>query len=96
MVSGSFATAFAVKNDKRLLTELVYQLHKKNAAGLGVKSGRFIDEIPRDALAAADLLGFPIISVPEKYAVIKKEYEGVKYISDHYPILGTLTCTIDQ
>ena len=61
-------TAFAVKNDKRLLTELVYQLHKKNAAGLGVKSGRFIDEIPRDALAAADLLGFPIISVPEKYA----------------------------
>ena len=26
-------TAFAVKNDKRLLTELVYQLHKKNAAG---------------------------------------------------------------
>ena len=28
-------TAFAVKNDKRLLTELVYQLHKKNAAGLG-------------------------------------------------------------
>ena len=55
-----------MKNDKRLLTELVYQLHKKNAAGLGVKSGRFIDEIPRDALAAADLLGFPIILGPGK------------------------------
>lgn len=61
-------TAFAVKNDGRLMTELVYQLHKKNAAGLGVKSGRYIDAMPNEALAAADLLGFPIISIPEKYA----------------------------
>lgn len=61
-------TAYGVKDDERKMTELIYQLHKKNAAGLGVKSGRFIGELPKEAVAAADLLGFPILSVPEKFA----------------------------
>lgn len=52
--------------------------------GFGSSSGLIVDHI------------FCSVFIPEKYAVIKKEYEGVKYISDHYPILGTLTCTIDQ
>lgn len=61
-------TAFPVKDDERQLTELVYRLHKKSAAGLGVKEGRFIGGVPRETLAAADLLGFPVISVPERLA----------------------------
>ncbi|MDO4559804.1 MAG: PucR family transcriptional regulator ligand-binding domain-containing protein [bacterium] len=61
-------TAFAVKDDNKLITELIYQLHKSNAAGLGIKTGRFIKAIPQEAIKAADLLSFPIISIPEKYA----------------------------
>ena len=29
--------------------------------------------------------------IPSKYQVVTKSYEGVQYISDHYPIQGTLT-----
>ena len=61
-------TAFAIKDDNKLITELIYQLHKGNAAGLGIKTGRFMKDIPSEAIKAADLLSFPIISIPEKYA----------------------------
>lgn len=52
--------------------------------GFGSSSGLIVDHI------------FCTEFTPEKYSVIKKEYEGVKYISDHYPILGTLTHKIEQ
>lgn len=61
-------TAFAVKDDNALITELLYQLHKSNAAGLGIKSGRFIKDIPEETKRVADLLSFPLIIIPEKYA----------------------------
>lgn len=61
-------TAFAIKDDNKLITELIYQLHKGNAAGLGIKTGRFMKSIPDEAIKAADLLSFPIITIPEKYA----------------------------
>ncbi len=31
---------------------------------------------------------------PVKYSVVRTAYKGVKYISDHYPIIGTLNYTI--
>lgn len=61
-------TAFAVKDDRTLITELIYQLHKSKASGLGIKTGRFIKEIPQEAIAAADKLSFPVITIPDKYA----------------------------
>ena len=61
-------TAFAVKDDNALLTELLFRLHKSGAAALGIKMGRFIQNIPDDTLRAADLLSFPLVLIPEKFA----------------------------
>jgi purine catabolism regulator len=54
--------------DAEELVELVEALAEHGVAAMGVKSGRYLDELPPPVLAAADRLGFPVLSLPETVA----------------------------
>src|SRR5690625_50150 len=47
---------------------LVRDLAERDVAALGVKLGRYVDEVPADALAAADEVGLPVLSLPQTLA----------------------------
>ncbi|WP_162142481.1 PucR family transcriptional regulator [Aneurinibacillus terranovensis] len=57
-------TAFAIKESPNDLLELVQQMAEKGCAGLGIKTKRFISEIPYSVLQLANELAFPIIEIP--------------------------------
>ncbi|WP_019536232.1 PucR family transcriptional regulator [Paenibacillus ginsengihumi] len=57
-------TAFAIKESPNDLLELVRQMADKGCAGLGIKTKRFISEIPPSVLQLSDELAFPIIEIP--------------------------------
>ncbi|MBM9833471.1 PucR family transcriptional regulator ligand-binding domain-containing protein, partial [Enterococcus faecalis] len=58
------STAMVYKDNQGALLELIDSLVAKNAAGLGIKIGRFLDVIDPEVIAYADSLGFPIVEVP--------------------------------
>lgn len=57
-------TAFPIKDNINMLLELIPKLKSKGVAGLGIKLGRYVWELPDNIIALADELGFPIIEVP--------------------------------
>ena len=57
-------TAYSIKDNIKILLELIPKLNTKGVAGLGIKVGRYVSELPRDIIDLADELGFPIIEVP--------------------------------
>ena len=48
--------------------QLVRDLRDRDVAALGVKLGRYIDEVPHAAVAAADEVGLPLLSLPPDLA----------------------------
>lgn len=57
-------TAYSIKDDSTKLSELIPQLNRKGLAGLGIKTKRYIEEIPKNTLEVANELGFPVIEIP--------------------------------
>ncbi|MBZ9685377.1 PucR family transcriptional regulator ligand-binding domain-containing protein [Clostridium estertheticum] len=57
-------TAYSIKDNIKILIELIPKLNAKGVAGLGIKVGRYVSELPCDIIELADELGFPIIEVP--------------------------------
>ena len=57
-------TAYAFYKEKRLLMSFIESLVKKRAAGLGIKLGRFLDELPREFRCYADKFNLPVILLP--------------------------------
>lgn len=57
-------TAYSLKDDMEKLKNLIPMLNEKGLAGLGIKTKRYIDEIPQDIINVANELGFPIIEIP--------------------------------
>lgn len=52
-------TGYAIRNDSGALLALIRDLHEVNASGLAIKT-RFFEEFPKEALALADELEFPL------------------------------------
>jgi purine catabolism regulator len=50
------------------LVELVEGLAGKDAAALGIKAGRYLDDLPIEMLRAADALDFPLLRLPPDVA----------------------------
>ncbi len=48
--------------------QLIRSLDTHQTAALGIKIGRYVDEVPADVLAVADELAFPILSLPSDMA----------------------------
>ncbi|HEV2016842.1 MAG TPA: PucR family transcriptional regulator ligand-binding domain-containing protein [Gemmatimonadaceae bacterium] len=66
-------TAFAVtradaSKHTALLIDLVTNLNARQLSGLGVKLGRYLDEVPQEVLSRADQLGFPVLRLPDRVA----------------------------
>ena len=58
-------TAYLMKdNIEQQLTNLILQLNEKGLAGLGIKTKRYIDEIPKSCLKVANKLAFPLLEIP--------------------------------
>ena len=50
------------------VVQLVCDLDARGLAAVGIKLGRYLEEIPQPVLAAADSLGFPVLRLPEGVA----------------------------
>jgi purine catabolism regulator len=57
-------TAYSIKDNIKVLLELIPKLNAKGVAGLGIKVGRYVNELPSGVIDLADEIGFPIIEVP--------------------------------
>jgi purine catabolism regulator len=57
-------TGYALRENPDRMGALVRELHRRGVAALGVKLGRYLDEIPRSAVEAGDELGFPLVALP--------------------------------
>ena len=55
-------TGYAIRNDKKALLDLIHNLYEANAAALAMKT-RFFDEFPKEALALANELKFPLFFI---------------------------------
>lgn len=56
------------KEQNSALLELVRDLDGRQTTALGIKIGRYLQEIPADVLALADRLGFPLLGLPPQIA----------------------------
>lgn len=63
-------TAYAIKNDPSAQTDLIRSLHEAKGAGLGIKLGRFIKDLPPEVTALANELEIPVIAIPKEVPYI--------------------------
>jgi PucR family transcriptional regulator, purine catabolism regulatory protein len=58
-------TAYPLRDRPDALPALVEDLDDAGLAGLGIKLGRYLDEVPPAMLAVAEARGFPLVQLPE-------------------------------
>src|SRR5919107_3654313 len=58
-------TGYAVRDEPARLASLVHELHLRGVAALGIKLGRYVDELPPAVSAVADELGFPVVRLAD-------------------------------
>jgi PucR family transcriptional regulator, purine catabolism regulatory protein len=58
-------TGYPLRDRVATLAELIMALDDAGLSGLAVKRGRYLDALPDDVLACADVRGFPLIELPE-------------------------------
>jgi PucR family transcriptional regulator, purine catabolism regulatory protein len=61
-------TGYPLRETPERLAGLVSDLDGRGLAALGVKLGRYLDDLPEEMLARAERLGFPVIAVPLRVA----------------------------
>lgn len=59
-------TGYPMRNNPLALAEFVTELADRGVAGLAIKLGRYLHELPADMLERADSLGFPIVQVADE------------------------------
>lgn len=57
-------TAMVYKDNQEELSSLIIQLNNLPCAGLGIKLGRFVDELDPQVIETANRLNFPLIQIP--------------------------------
>lgn len=58
-------TAYPLRDRPDDLPALVEDLDDAGLAGLGIKLGRYLDEVPAEMLEVAEARGFPLVQLPE-------------------------------
>lgn len=76
-------TAMSFKDDPEGLCEMVRSLAALPAAGIGIKLGRFLNEIDPMVLAVADELNFPILQLPATVTLGTVSHQLLSYLWDH-------------
>lgn len=57
-------SGFPFRDQPEAIADIIPQLVEKGVAALGIKTKRFIEEIPKRALELADRLAFPVFELP--------------------------------
>lgn len=57
-------TAYSIRDDLQILEEIIPKLKEKGVAGLGIKLGRYVKELPKNIVELANEINFPILEVP--------------------------------
>jgi purine catabolism regulator len=57
-------TAYPVRDDVAALIRLVPELAARGVTALGIRIGPYVDQAPKEMLARADQLHFPVIEIP--------------------------------
>lgn len=71
---------YPIKNSKGVEKEIIKEIVDKGAAGLIVKTHRFIEEVPDELIAMGNELNFPIIEIPQ----------DVRFVDLMYPLMERL------
>lgn len=58
-------TGYPLRSTPGALDDFVAALDQRGLAGLAIKLGRYIEQLPPAMLASADELGFPVVQVPD-------------------------------
>ena len=58
-------TGYPLRGVADTLPALVRELADRGLAGIGVKLGRYLDELPPEMLAEADRVGLPLVALPD-------------------------------
>lgn len=61
-------TGYLFKDDPDLLYSTIVHLHEKKTAGLGIKSGRYLNDIPKNVIEYCNKNDFPLFSIPNNVA----------------------------
>ena len=63
-------TSYMVGNNTNSLIAFLHTLHRRKAAGLGIKKNRHIATIPASVLQLADELLLPLVTIPDHYSFV--------------------------
>ena len=68
-------TAYSISDNLEILNTLLPKFSQKGVCGMGIKTKRYIDELPESVIQTANQLGFPIIRIPAdvSYGDLMKE-----------------------
>ncbi|MBD3107221.1 PucR family transcriptional regulator [Bacillus sp. AGMB 02131] len=75
-------TAYHFKDEPMMLKQLVVTMAEKKCAALGVKTKRYLNEIPPEVFAAADELGLPLIEIPASLSLGEIVFQSLRAILD--------------
>lgn len=75
-------TAYAMRDHPDQLLTLIAQMAESDCAGLGIKTKRFLQEIPPNALELADTLHFPLIELALEPALGELLQESLRFIME--------------
>jgi len=77
-------TAYALKDNVDELEKLVEGMAKQGCAGLGIKTKRFLLEIPTSLLQIAEELHFPIIDLPTEHSLGEMLTHALSFILEKH------------
>ncbi|MET1250253.1 PucR family transcriptional regulator ligand-binding domain-containing protein [Sporolactobacillus sp. STCC-11] len=63
-------SGYHLKNNTEFFKKLVQQMAGKGCAALGIKTKRFIDDIPDEVIRIANQLSFPLIFIPNSIPLV--------------------------
>ncbi|MGN7895741.1 PucR family transcriptional regulator [Bacillus sp. 22475] len=75
-------SAYHFKDDMYALRELIIQMKKQGCTALGIKTKRFLQEIPEEIILLADEIYFPIIELPFDIGLGDLVNQTLSYILD--------------
>ncbi|MDA2626842.1 PucR family transcriptional regulator ligand-binding domain-containing protein [Bacillus cereus] len=75
-------SAYHFKDDMYALRELIVQMKKQGCTALGIKTKRFLQEIPEEIISLADEIYFPIIELPFDIGLGDLVNQTLSYILD--------------
>ncbi|MGM0876946.1 MAG: PucR family transcriptional regulator [Bacillota bacterium] len=75
-------TAFHFKDDHDSLLQLINEMDKQGCSGLGIKTKRFLHEIPEAAIALANELHLPLLELPVQTSLGDIVNKSLSFILD--------------